>query len=605
MINAAKEFKLSNSEWLRFCDVAELNQRTFQEPIRRTPTISISRRARVQRAMAGAIIAFSPIAVVALAQWLSWSQPKLFENLDVSGVPLDGAIALAALIATINVFTVQLSTTRLPSTVARVAGQPRALLGSYASALTLLGVTAYQPKPRPTIWTVAELLLTGASLAWLAVALVWIFRRTDPAEACKVYVERNLHKWARAGREWGAIQWRAIQLERGLAALPFVETGASELIGHDVARFVAPTRGVLLPSRRLTKAVLRDATFAEGSRLHITSAMGIVVASGVPLAFLRPAGNRALPRGIQKKVRALLAPLPAEPYEDVSTQTISLAALALRSAADGDTRLGEAIAEQSGRVLAIFLAGAQGQRDRYRHRFSSSNPDRASRGGDVFPVAPALRDLFTLLSTTHTAAPGASGVADVLLKLSLNASAAEDQAPTILLGVLAEVDRDAAAADRLCDWYRLAGICALEQRNAMTFQLILDKLERLTNEARVRLAAVRALVALAAASVRLDPEQVEKVWGVIRQIADQDPKAFAREVLQVGAVSLDGGAFPTSLSCAQWFHARTLVATLEERTGLDNVFAESAFAKLNSVRLGDSPTGALEAFRDFTRVVCI
>ena len=63
-------------------------------------------------------------------------------------IALGDSIALLAVLAAVNVFTVQLSASRLPGVLARPAGQPWELFFSYSSALTLLGLSAFHPARR-------------------------------------------------------------------------------------------------------------------------------------------------------------------------------------------------------------------------------------------------------------------------------------------------------------------------------------------------------------------------------------------------------------------------------------------------------------------------
>ena len=71
-------------------------------------------------------------------------------------ISVGDSIAMLALLAAVNVFTVQLSASRLPGVIARSAGQPWELSFSYSAALTLLGLSVFR-----------------AHAAWLAAASSW------------------------------------------------------------------------------------------------------------------------------------------------------------------------------------------------------------------------------------------------------------------------------------------------------------------------------------------------------------------------------------------------------------------------------------------------
>ena len=71
-----------------------------------------------------------------------------------TAIAVGDSIALLAVLAAVNVFTVQLSASRLPGVIARSAGQPWELFFSYSSALTLLGLSAFRPH---AAWLVAAI----------------------------------------------------------------------------------------------------------------------------------------------------------------------------------------------------------------------------------------------------------------------------------------------------------------------------------------------------------------------------------------------------------------------------------------------------------------
>ena len=109
-------------------------------------------------------------------------------------ISVGDSIAMLALLAAVNVFTVQLSASRLPGVIARSAGQPWELSFSYSAALTLLGLSVF--RAHAYVWLVAA--SSWAALAALVLfsagllpAMFRLFRRTDAGRAAGGYVPRT------------------------------------------------------------------------------------------------------------------------------------------------------------------------------------------------------------------------------------------------------------------------------------------------------------------------------------------------------------------------------------------------------------------------------
>lgn len=593
---------LDRAETDRFAETAETSQRT-----------SIVPRAPVSRSNFGwlgrlwsrlglvATLASAPALVIA-SLYFPEIGTRLQGNASLVAVPLEGAIAVLALIATINVFTVQLSTQRLPGTVARVAGQPRQLAGAYSTAFILLLTTLHAPDPAVPGWELLQAVLLLGAVVWLASGMVRIFRRTDPAEACRAYVDRNISRWNRAGRRFGKFQWWAAQLSRSVESLPFATVGSGTMVGHDVVIIEATRRGVLLPDRSSAQRLLSNSVFADGGYIQFSTGFGVVVAAGQTVATVRPPATRALPTALRKELQRWLEPVDARSVEDVSTQAVTLASLALSSARTGDVRLGEAIAEQAARVVEGNLRSARTKRAHF-HRHYSLSGSRATRsgGGQLYPANPVLRDVLSLLVIgTKNADDGIRQAADVLFTRCLSASSVDEQAPAMFVSMLSAANIT-HSPDLITTWLRRAGLSALSLGHPEAFGMVVRQLGRMSAADEYEQLSMRSLAALGAASARLDPEQFEAVWSEISAWTPSTVRTVekVRLAMQVGAAALEGGTFTVALTCARSIVDSGDLAVLQTLTDFDHVFAEAMSAQIKDAYLGRVPTDPLERFRDF------
>jgi len=545
MVKWYSALNLSAEEGERFTATAEIAQRTA--PIRnsgqrRRPSGSRGRRAA---SWLGLLLlwAYAPLAVL-ISFRVHSIHPAPWMQAGLTDIPFEGAITLVALIATINVFTVQLSTTRLPGTVARVAGQPWQLFGAYSSAITLLGMTTISPSVPPILWKPLATGLLVSSLIWLTIALARIFRRTDAGEACRVYVLRNVQQWNRAGKRFGTEQWEAAHLARGIEALPFAGTSSGQMIGHDVDQVEAKARGIFMPNRRKLRSALSDRVFAEGGYVQFALGFGLVVPAGETLALIRPPSGQSVRTGLHNKLSEALRPRPAADVEDVSTQAVTLASLALRTAEMGDARLAEAIAEQSAIIVTSHLASVQRQRLKLLKRANSQALEVRTTEPEVYAVSPVLRDMLALLVAHAGDSESVGAVTDIILTRCLAASSLGEQAPTIVVSLLSSARQNAISADRLTSWLRQAGMSALALRNDNAFSMAVSRLKSTSELPPCETLAMRSVAALCAAAMRLRPGQFQTSWPVLADWsqASAHQGESIRLVLQVGAAALEGNA---------------------------------------------------------------
>lgn len=603
LVASTKVLHLSVAEADRFIGMADITQRTASQ---RKDIIRRPARSRLSRMVAtlglAVVIVHAPLALILLVLFGSMVSTSNVLIDRLAEVPLEGALALLALIATLNVFTVQLSTTRLPATIARVSGQPWQLAGAYSTAITLLSTTVLIADSSSNLWKLLEVALLFTSLGWLAASLYRIFRRTDAAEACRVYVNRYMHRWNRAGSEFGLTQVRAGRLRQTIESLPFASIGSGEMTGHDVARIDATKRGVFLPSPRALQALLSHELFERGGYLQLPVGFGLVVPDGGNLALVRPPPGFVVPDQLVRKVLRQLRPRSATSIEDVSTQTITLASFALKTAGSGDARLAETIAEQAAEIMSSHLACVR-RRRRWASRVQASGKQRlTTETQESFAVTPVLRDLLTLLVARAGESERVGAVTDLLVSRCLSAGGTAEQAPVMLTSLLTDAGAGAVGYTRKARWLRQAGVRALELNDDLGFEMTAKRLRYLADEQADPAYALSSLSALCVASLRMNPRRFEAGWDHISGWIDNHPESddSVRWSLHVGAAAMEAGSYLAALSCARAIRTPLQRAKLTSLTSLERVFVEASVAGIFGLYLGRVPTDALERFRDFT-----
>src|SRR5262249_16679956 len=123
----------------------EAAARLADAPLARPPRLREAERIQARLAAVTFVVGRSlpwlaPVVVAAgvgmVTHLLRWAPAHTMISLGES-------IALLALLAAVNVLTVQLSASRLPGVIARPAGQSWELFFSYSAALTLLGLSVF------------------------------------------------------------------------------------------------------------------------------------------------------------------------------------------------------------------------------------------------------------------------------------------------------------------------------------------------------------------------------------------------------------------------------------------------------------------------------
>jgi hypothetical protein len=410
-------------------------------------------------------------------------------------ISLGDSIALLALLAAINVFTVQLSASRLPGVIARSACQPWELFFSYSAALTLLGLGVFRAH---AAWLVAA--SSWAALAALALfsagvlpAMFRLLRRTDAGRAAGGYVAKTLPMARVAGRRLGRMQARAVEMREALETVPAVRMSPDAFAGEWSRNIAARARGFFMPSRAGMRRLLAHSAFPEGMRLRVFAGLGTIVGSGEDIASLIPARDQTITRSLARRSGRTLRTRSCSRVEDVATGAVALTQMALDLANAGDIGTARTVTQNVVRLVAEHMGAARRARthmfrrqerraraaaDGLRSAVQAAQASVRARDTSIVPVVPALRDslriavrgrleshkdLFNVPGTVIEQLLSCSGRAEVAISM-------------VIFSVPAEASKSAAGSSIAAELLRIAGVRALELGDSSTFQQVLDNL---------------------------------------------------------------------------------------------------------------------------------
>lgn len=547
-------------------------------------------------------------------------------------ISLGDSIALIALLAAVNVFTVQLSASRLPGVIARSAGQPWELLFSYSAALTLFGLSVFRAHAK---WLVAA--SSWAALAALVLfsagvlpAMFRLLRRTDAGRAAGGYVARSLPLARVAGRRLGRMQARAVEMREALETVPAVRMSPDAFAGEWSRNIAARARGFFMPSRAGMRRLLADNTFGEGMRLRVFAGLGTIVGSGEDIVSLIPARDQTITRSLAKQSGRTLRTRSCSRVEDIATGAVALTQMALDLANAGDIGTARTVSQNVVRLVAEHTAAARRARiQRFRRQelrakaaagglrsaVEAAQASMRARDTSIVPVVPALRDTLRIAVRGRLESrkdlfnvPGT-----VIEQLLSSSGQAEAAVSMVIFSVPTEVSNSAAGSRVAAELLRIAGIRALELVDSTTFAQVLDQLGKLSSNATETWDAAEVTSMLAAMACRFDVRLAKRaIDRSLAQIAvslanEASATALAAQrrlivLWRAGAAGLTSGAMSVAVHAANKLfesHAQDALDTMASDRGL--ITWEAARSKLHSGYLGDQAEDALTNFGTFLK----
>ncbi len=601
----------------------EAHAKRADRPLRRPPTVRRLKRPRAPFARIWRISAFVapwlwPLAVTA---GVAAASDRLGWTIRPKDVGIEETVAALALVATVNVFTVQLSAQRLPGVVARYAAQPASLHASYSAALVALALAVAPPtRTFATARSWAPVVALGVFVVTFLFALLRFQQQSDAARAAAAHVRAVLPRARAAGRRFGRLQARAAGMKDALDGVASVTTSADEVHGEWRALLLARRRGLLAPRRRDLRTLLTSAPFSHGMRLRLFVGLGVVVRDGAHLGALVPAVKQAVDRRTIRRAHRRLRIVSADDVEDVQRATIALVELALRLAGEGDVGTAERVCRSAVRLVDEHIAAVRAAR-RGGHRRelaragvsaaglrSEALETQAARRLDddqLAPVVPALRSAL-LLGARAQLQPEQHGfeVGGNLLGPLLDATLEGDGAVAYLPFAVPRSQVSDARALELAELLRAVGVRSVELGAAMPYALVLDELDGLAARGgNCAAVAVRTTSALVATTARIDAQLAGSALPhVVRQAAhtSQPDVARRRGLWRVGAAALAAGTLSVAVRVARLVQEHGDTTALRQDAEAREVVTQEAFhASLTGGYLGDRDRDALANYGRF------
>lgn len=573
----------------------------------------------------GLVVVIGPVSATAAGLWAydhRWVKPVVHFGAAE-------AIAALTLLATVNVFTVQLSATRLPGPIARVAGQPRSIGVAYSAVLTVIAIALLEPTSARASAASAWAAAAAAAVFSLAlpVALLTFARRTDPARAARAYRRSTDAAHRTTGRHLGRLQAKAAEIRDLAADLDGIVLSVErERVGRRVP-IVARRRGFLLPSMRRLRRLAESPPFVTGDvRLRISAGVGTIVEQGEALATLAPGRNAVVDPRIERQVRRALRLRRARGVDETTSAAVGLVALATELAERADFGTSRVVGQEAALIVASHVEEARDARRRLLHRqlrateaaegqgdeaigrgSASAAAAERDRNRALVPVVPALR------ATTQAAAlqrlKGDRELFDVpelILGTLLDASQRAEATTSVLLFTIPNRAADITiSASDVGELVTMAAVRSMETADLQALAIVRERLRQLHDDERMRAELSGVASVLTAICCWVLPtaahEQLEWYADLTAEAASAGKRSALLGFCRIGAAALLSGLPSVALQAASAVrgvnpnleHVRTTVLGDETRV------REETNSAIRGRYLGDSPSDALKNFLDF------
>ena len=571
------------------------------------------------------VAAGGPLTGALVGAWAyhnSWQRP-------VGHLGADEAIGALALLATVNVFTVQLSATRLPGPVARVAAQPRSIGVAYSTAIAVLALALFEPSE----------LRSSAAVSWAAIATATIFsialclalltfaRRTDPARAAAAYRRTTDTSNRIAGRYLGRLQAKAAAVRDEVPDLNgVIVTVVRERVGRRT-NIIAQRRGFLLPNMRRLRRLAALPPLSTGDMvLRISAGIGTIVEEAEPLATLSPGPTTPVTERFCRRVEKALRLRRVGRVDETTSAAVGLIALSTELAEAGDFGTSRVVAQEAALLVANHVEEARWARRRefrrqvkavkaaerrggelLRRGVSSAAANQRERDLDLAPVVPALR-ATTLVTVSQWLKDDRElfDMPELVLGTLLEVSdRAEATASLIAFAIPDKPSSLTASPSDVGQLLTLAGIRAMETADNSTLAIVRERIRRLHPKDGLtgELAGVGSILTAICCWVLPTAAHQQLTWYLLLtgDKASAGQRANLMGLCRVGAAALLSGlpsiAFRVAKALANVSPDldQVRMTVLADETRL----SEETHSALRGRYLGDSPSDALASFLDF------
>ena len=574
----------------------------------------------------GLVVLTGPVIATAVGLWSyehRWAKPA---------VHFGAAEAIAALtvLATVNVFTVQLSATRLPGPVARVAGQPRSIGIAYSAVLTVVAIALLEPvtmrASAASAWAAAA--VAGMFSVALTVALLKFASRTDPAKAAHAYRSSTDAAHRSAGRYLGRLQAKAAETRDLAADLDGIALSVErERVGRRVS-IIARRRGFLLPQLRQLRRLASTSPFITGAvQLRISAGIGTIVEHGEVVATILPSRDGVVDQKVERQVRRALRLRRVRGVDETTSAAVGLVALATKLAEAADFGTSRVVAQEAALIVAGHVEDARAARRRLLHRQlkatdregedalgrGAASAEAAERERDraIAPVVPALR------ATTQAAVAQRLkgdrelfGVPELVLGTLLEASERSEATTSVLVFAIPDRAKDITVPPSdVGELLTMAAVRSMETGDTVALRLTSERLGALHEDVGMRGELAGVASVLSAICCWVLPSAAHEQFEWYLALTAHHPAVGSRAPLigicRVGAASILSGLPSVALraSGALVDANPNLEQVRETVLGDETRLREEAHSAMRGRYLGDSPSDALKNFLDFVEDV--
>jgi hypothetical protein len=573
------------------------------------------------------------LAVVSLCALLAQHLLPRVQPIYVQVAP---AIATLALLATVQVFAGNLSGSRLPSAIARYTSQSWQLDGAYFASVALIFLAVFPTTAAVSAaWaTPRNWLSTGALVFWtcmLLMALLTVFRRVDASRAAAGFLSAKKRRARVVGRRFGRYQAMAAELTSMAGSSTPLEIRVDAVPDVWDQPIVATARGVFLPKRRSFLRLMSSEPVRAGLKVRFTVVLASTVNRYDTIAHVVPLRDQGIDRRWLRRARKAMKVHRVSAFDDVRSAATALSKLSSDLAAGNDIGTAHQVAQSLTAFVNYHVLCTRQSRQRQLRRWWLREyvRDRSSDRLDInspssmrapFKVKSAdtpttvnfvLREILDIATRTAITASGpAFDVPEYIVRSLLRSNTHEEHGVNVVSATVGAYDiRSSAEVFGAVRILRVAGLRALEQRQAISFNLLLDRIValRLDDDAS-RIQAQNLVVDLTGYACRYGSDLAISGCAALQQLHRSPPPADvgtldsrgAYDFWMVGGAALAVGALSVAVAtakvCEQQGWGARIADASKEYDVLDTLASR---AELIGNYLGVLPRDALATFGRF------
>jgi hypothetical protein len=516
-------------------------------------------------------------------------------------------LGMLGVLVAVHVVSAELSSQRLPGTLARRTNTPWALRLAYSVLITLLFARALASGvvEADVIANLRsnEVAVAGAVIFGLLLytSLKLLLARTDLSNAAERYSSARRNALERSGIKLGAIQGESAEASALISSLTFARQESSPSVAERRSKVIAKRRGFRRVRIRRLHSLSKISDWASGS-LTLTFLMhpGTSAMPGEEIGSITAAPDSSVTPGAYRQGRRVFRVTRAGSIDEATEAAAALIDSAQVLAATGDAMSAQRVATAFRLVVGTHLKAARRGRTRSERKISNV-------GGPQYPSIPMVRVVVDSLMERlcNRASELEREILIEMISQLVDLSLPEEHSTYVI--ALKAGDVIAKADDEITGTSILASCAAaaLDASDSRTLGQIQDTLKKTlqTSAGTTRPYVLESSSQIAAAAVWRDYFRSHEFWEWYWQATtkcEDMTRSRTLGALRIGAAAILAGNYSLAIRVATEISQETQLDGLEDWVRQQSVAArEQAVSHMFGRYLGSDAEASLREFVRF------